>query len=181
MRRRLYFMLPDVVHCKELVTSLRKVGLVDRDIHVVARSDIPLDGLHQASALQKTDLAYGLELGAGVGGIAGMFGGLLAITFPPAGVVLGGGAVLLATTIAGAGFGTMVSALVARDMPNHELEAFENRIAEGEILLILAIQTSRLQEICRLVRITHPEADIGIVKPSTWQKKPSTHFEPRHS
>ncbi len=179
MRRMLYFMLPDVAHCKSLVTSLRKVGLVEQDIHVVARNDIPLEGLHQASALQKTELAYGLELGVGVGGIAGMLGGLLAITFPPAGVVLGGGAVLLATTIAGAGFGTLLSALIARDIPNHELEAFQTRIAEGEILLILAIQTSRVKEISRLVRITHREAEIGVVKPSAWQKT-FTHFEPRH-
>ncbi|HAI69855.1 MAG TPA: DUF1269 domain-containing protein [Gammaproteobacteria bacterium] len=179
MRRRLYFLLPDVKHCKQLVTELRKVGLAERDIHVVARNDIPLEGLHQASVLQKTELAYGLELGIGVGSIAGMLGGLLAITFPPAGVVLGGGAVLLTTTIAGAGFGTLVSALIARDMPNHELEDFQIRIADGEILLILAIQTPRVKEISQLIRITHPEAEISVVKPATIQKT-STHFEPRY-
>jgi hypothetical protein len=179
MRRRLYFMLPDVAHCKLLVASLRKVGIAERDIHVVARNDIPLEGLHQASDLQKTELAYGLELGVGVGSIAGMLGGLLAITFPPAGVVLGGGAVILATTIAGAGFGTLVSALIARDIPNHELDAFQMRIADGEILLILAIPTSRVKEISRLVRTTHPEAEISVVEPTAWEKT-SAHFELRH-
>ena len=165
MRRRLYFMLPDVVHCQQLVAELQQAGMAERDIHVIARDDIPLEGLHRASALQKTELVHGVELGEGVGGIAGMLGGILAITFPPAGVVLGGGAMVLATTFAGASFGTIVSALIARDIPNHELEAFQTWIAEGQILLILDIPTAQVDEMSQLIRTTHPEAVIGVVKP----------------
>jgi hypothetical protein len=167
MRRRLYFMLPDVEHCKQQVAELQEVGIVEHDIHVIARNDIPLDGLHKASALQKTELAHGLELGVGVGGIAGMLGGVLAVTFPPAGVILGGGAVILATALAGASFGSIVSVLIARDIPNHELEAFQARIGDGQILLILDIPTPRVDEIIQLIKTTHPEAQIGIVKPTS--------------
>jgi len=165
MRRRLNFMLPDVEHCKQLVTELQKAGIPERNIHVVARDDIPLEGLHKASALQKTELAHGLEWGAGLGGIAGMLGGLLAITFPPAGIVLGGGAIL-ATALAGAGFGGIVSALIARDIPNHELETFQANIAQGQILLILDIPTAQVDEMTQLIRNTHPEAQIAVVKPT---------------
>jgi hypothetical protein len=168
MRRRLYFMLPDVAHCKQLVTELQKANVPERDIHVVARNDIPLEGLHQASALQKTELAHGLELGAGIGGIAGMLGGVLAVVFPPAGIILGGGAIL-ASTLAGASFGTIVSALIARDIPNHELENFQAGIAQGHVLLILDIPTDSVDEIMQLIRTTHPEAEIGIVNPTTLQ------------
>jgi len=164
MRRRLYFMLPDVVHCKELVNELQKANLKNSDIHVIARDDIPLEGLHKASALQKTELAHGLEFGAGIGGIAGMLGGLLAVVFPPAGVVLGGGAVILATTLVGASFGTLLSGLISRDIPNHELENFQNAILNGSILLLLDIATKRIDEITKLIKTTHPEAEIGIVK-----------------
>ncbi len=164
MRRRLYFMLPDIAHCKQLVAELQKVNISQQDIHVVARHDIPLDGLHQASALQKTELLHGLELGAGVGGIAGMLAGLLAVVFPPAGVVLGGGAAILATTVVGASFGSLVSALIARDIPNHELKDFQLRVALGEILLILDIPTPLLDQIMNLIKTTHPEAQIGIIK-----------------
>jgi hypothetical protein len=160
-------MLPDVEHCKQLVAELQLVGITERHIHVVARDDIPLKGLHRASVLQKTELAHGLELGAGVGSVAGMLGGLLAVVFPPAGVVLGGGAAIIATTtLAGAGFGSIVSALVARDFPNHELEAFQTKIAQGQILLILDISAPQVEEITQLIKNTHPEAEIGIVKPS---------------
>jgi len=163
MRRKLYFTLPDVEHCKQLVAELRESGVTERHIHVIARHDIPLDDLHKASALQKTELAYGLELGAGVGGVAGLLSGLLTMTFPPAGIVLNFEAVI-AMTIVGAGFGLFLSALIARDIPNHELEDFQAKIAEGQILLILDILTKKVDEISLLIKKTHPEAEIGIVK-----------------
>ncbi len=169
MRRKLYFLLPDVDHCKQLVTELRNVGIVERNIHVIAREGIPLKGLHKASILQKTELAHGLELGAGLGGIAGILGGVLAVTFPPAGVVLGGGAAIIATGLVGASFGGIVSALIAHDMPNQQLEAFQTGLAEGQILLILNIPTRRIDEITQLIKATHPEAKIGIVKPQKRQ------------
>jgi hypothetical protein len=157
-------MLPDVEHCKQLVTELKQAGLTDREIHVVAREDVPLEGLHQATVLDKTELKHGLELGASVGGIAGMLGSILAITFPPAGIVIAGGALtVLATTMAGASFGAMVSALVARDIPNHELEAFQLDIDMGKVLLILDIKTSQVDAMTQMIKLTHPEAVIGVV------------------
>lgn len=170
MRRRLYFMLPDVKHCQQLVTELQQVGIPTRDIHVLARHDIPLQGLHKASVLQKTELLHGLEVGAGIGGLAGMLAGLLVVAFPPAGVVLGGGAAIIGTTLAGASFGSLVSALITRDIPNHELKSFQVRIALGEILLLLDVPTKQVEEIINLIRRTHPEAQIGIVRPA--QVKP---------
>ncbi|MEY3220544.1 MAG: hypothetical protein RIT27_1901 [Pseudomonadota bacterium] len=164
MRRRLYFLLPDVAHCKALVAELRDQGVTNQQIHVVARDDIELEGLHQASVLQKTELAHGLEWGVGLGGIAGLLGGLLAVTFPPAGILLAGEAILLGTTLAGAGFGAVVSALVAGDIPNQELEDFQDRIALGEILLLLDIPTQEVDDITRLIKTHHPEATIGIIK-----------------
>jgi hypothetical protein len=163
MHRRLYFMLPDVTHCKKLINELQNAGLKESEIHVIAREDIPLEGLHKASALQQTELAHGLGVGAGVGGVAGMLAGLLAVVFPPAGVVLGGGAVILATTLAGASFGTLLSGLIARDIPNHELDHFQDAILNGSILLLLDIATKRIDEITKLIQKTHPEAHIGIV------------------
>ena len=167
MRRRLYSMLPDVEHCKQLVTELKQAGLRDKEIHVVAREDVPLEGLHQATVLDKTELKHGLELGASVGGAAGMLGSILAITFPPAGIVIAGGALtVLATTMAGASFGAMASALVARDIPNHELEAFQLDIDAGKVLLILDIKTTQVDAMTQMIKLTHPEAVIGVVHPT---------------
>lgn len=165
MRRHLNFLLPDVAQCKNLVAELKELGLKDQDIHVMAREDIPLEGLHKANALQKTELTHGVEMGLGVGGVAGMLGGLLAVTFPPAGVALGGGAVILGTTLAGAGFGGLVSAFVAKDIPNHELEDYQSAVIRGEILLLLDVPTTRVAEIIALIEDHHPEVKVAITHP----------------
>jgi hypothetical protein len=82
-------------------------------------------------------------------------------------LAFGGGAAVLTTTLAGAAgasFGSIVSALVARDIPNHELKGFQKAIYQGSILLILDIPTKRVDEIKQLINKTHPEAQIGMVK-----------------
>ncbi len=164
MRRRLYFMLPDVEHCKMLVNELQQNNVDDQQIHVVAREDVPLEGLHKASALEKTEVVHGVEMGLAVGGIAGLLGGLLAVTFPPAGLVLAGEAILLTTTLTGASFGGFVSALVASDIPNHELDRFQREISEGQVLLLLDIPTPDVDTMIALILSHHPEAQIGVIK-----------------
>jgi hypothetical protein len=162
MRRTLYLLLPSIETCKNLVSDLQKARLEERYIHVLAREDIPLDNLHKASLWQRSELRHGIELGLSVGGIAGFLGGILAVSFPPAGIALGGGAILLGSLLSGAGFGTVVSALVAADLPNHELELFEKSIAGGQILLILDVPTSRMKSFCQLIHEHIPDADIRI-------------------
>ncbi len=169
-RKRIYFLLPDVKRCKAVVEELRQNDVNEHDMHVVARDDIPLEGMNRASKLQKTELGHGLELGVGVGGIAGMLGGLLAVTFPPAGLVLGGGALMIAaTTLAGAGFGSIVSALIASDIPNHELESFQTAIDFGELLVIVDVPTARVDDMISLIKLHHPEVEIGVASPDSHQ------------
>ncbi|MCP4408592.1 MAG: DUF1269 domain-containing protein [Gammaproteobacteria bacterium] len=162
MRRRLYCLLPDVAHCKHLVAALRNCGLSKRYIRVLARQDISLEGLPKAYLTQRSELAYGLKLGLGVGGVAGMMGGLLAVTFPPAGTTLAGGFLLLATTLAGAGFGGLVSALVASGIPNDKIGPFNTRIFKGEILVILDIPTDCIPMATQLIEGIYPNSDIGL-------------------
>ncbi len=73
---------------------------------------------------------------------------------------------ILVSTLAGAGFGSLVSALIANDIPNHELELFEQEVENGQILLILDIATKEVENITRLIKSTHPEAVIGMIKPA---------------
>jgi hypothetical protein len=161
----MYCLLPTVDHARQLIADLRDAGLSRRYIHVLANEDVELDGLHKASLLQRTEVSHGISMGLGVGGTAGMLGGLLVVTFPPAGIVLGGGAVLLATTLAGAGLGALVSALVASGIPHHELQPFRNRILRGEILVMLDIPTHRIQMTDWMIERLCPEADVGLTHP----------------
>ena len=163
MSRRLYFMLPDAESCKSLVADLEEHGVPERHLHVIGSLTQSLDGLPEANILQKTELAHGLEWGTGLGGVAGLLGGVLAVTFPPAGLVIGGGA-LLAGAAAGAGFGALVSSLLASNEHNHKLDAFERGIEQGQLLLMVDVPRQEVKQIQDLIIKHHPEAEIGVAK-----------------
>ena len=99
MTRKVHVLLPDAVVCRAVVDSAREAGIPDRHIHVIGSHYTPLEGLPEAGLADRSEFTRGLELGLGVGGVAGLLGGLLAVTFPPAGLVLGGGAVLASTLV----------------------------------------------------------------------------------
>lgn len=168
MSKRLYFLLPDVESTRALTGELVTTGIDQEQIHILANHFTPLDGLPEASFLQKSDFKTGVEIGVGAGGVAGLIGGLLAVSFPPAGLVLGGGAIL-AMSLAGAGAGALVSGLVAQDIPNHELEAFEGAIEEGQLLMIVDVPKVRLDEMLALIRDHHPEVTIATTEPNPRQ------------
>lgn len=168
--RRLYFLAPDWESCQGLVADLEEAGLEEKHIHVIAKDSMELDGLPEATVFQKSDLIYGVEWGVGIGGTAGLLGGLLAVTFPPAGLVLGGGAVLM-TALSGATLGGLVSAMVAKDVPNHDIENYEKAIFEGQLLLLVDVPRDEVYSYCELIRSHHPEAviDISRLPPQTVQ------------
>ena len=48
---------------------------------------------------------------------------------------------------------------------NHSLDSFQQAIEQGEILLLVDVPKSRVDEIKSLILQHHPEASIGIAKP----------------
>lgn len=164
MSKRLYFLVPDAATCKAIVDDIKKMGIPESHTHVIGNHFVPLDGLHEATFLQKSEFTHGVEEGLGMGGVAGLLGGVLAITFPPAGLVLGGGAILLSTLI-GAGFGAVVSAVVAKDIPNRQIEKFEEAIIAGQLLLLVDVPKKQVDELIVLIHEHHPEAEIDSTAP----------------
>jgi hypothetical protein len=124
-----------------------------------------LKDLPGANIWQRTELAHGIEWGIGLGGVAGLLGGLLVVAFPPAGITLGGGA-LVAGTAAGAAFGALVTALLGSQEHNHKLDAFQLALAAGQILLMVDVPRQRAEEVKTTILKHHPEAEIG----SVWRK-----------
>jgi hypothetical protein len=165
MTKRLYFMLPDTQTCYRVVKELKEAKIPERHMHAIADAEQLLEGLPKASTLQKSELLHGLEAGLGVGGTAGLLGGLLTITFPPAGLALGGG-VMLATALAGAGFGALVSGLVANDIPNYKVQAFEKEIYAGKILLIVDVPRKKTIMFINMIRAHYPEAETTVSEPA---------------
>jgi hypothetical protein len=157
MRRRLYFIVPDVASARQIRDELLLARIEDGHIHVLARDGVALNGLHEASILQKTDFVHGAETGLAAGGGIGIVAGLVAVVFPPAGVDLQLVTILL-TALIGAIFGAWVASMVASAIPNSRLKTFESAIAAGRILMMVDAPYGRVDEIRKRVATFHPEA-----------------------
>lgn len=157
---RLYFLSPNLESAKAVVNELLLARVPQKNIHVVANHAVTLEDLPEASVLENSDLIPALQKGAAIGGGTGLLAGLVAVAFPPAGLVLAGGAVLMATTLAGAGVGAWASSLIGISTPNSRLEEFEEAVARGELLLLVDVAADREQEVEALIAKTHPEATI---------------------
>lgn len=164
MRRRLYFLLPDVDAAKQTANDLLLARVNDRDMHFLARRGTDLGELREASTLQKTDLVHGAEVGLVAGGIVGIVLGFFAVFNPP-GLSLQLVTVLL-TGLGGALFGAWVGSLVGASVPNSRLRQFRAEIDAGHVLMMVDLPLSRIDEVRDLVHRRHPEASGGSVEPT---------------
>lgn len=162
--RRLYFLIPDIPLTETIINELEQQGVPHKHLHVVAAIKHSLKGLPEANIWQKTELAHGLEWGTGIGGTAGLLGGLLTVAFPPGGVILGGGALLIGAA-AGAGVGAAMLGLMKGHEHNHQLDDFKKEIEHGEILLMVDIPKSEVDTIIDSILIHHPDAHIKVSEP----------------
>lgn len=165
MRRRLYFMLPDIQSTHEMVNDLLLARIENQHMHILAKDGIPLEGLHEASILQKSDFIHGVESGLAIGGIAGILAGVVALLYP-----LAGGdfrlVTILVTALVGAAFGAWVSSMIASSVPNSKLKTYEQAIAQGRILMMVDVPSGRVDEIRKLVASRHPEASGSSIEPT---------------
>lgn len=162
MRRRLYFLLPDLASAIQTANDLLLARVEDSRMHFLARRGMSLGQLHEAGYFQKTDAVHGAELGFALGGIAGAVIGIYIYLTPPEGVQLQLVTILISTVI-GALFGAWAASLVALSVPNSRLKPFQKEIDEGKILLMVDVPSARVAEVQDLVRKRHPEAvDHGV-------------------
>ena len=165
MRRRLYFMVPDVRRARLIRDELLLARIEDNNITIMAKDGVPLTGLHEASILQKSDFVHGAETGLAVGGGIGILAGLVALVFPPAGVDMQLVTVLV-TALIGAAFGAWVSSMVASSIPNSRLKTFESAIAAGHVLMMVDVPSGRVNEIRQMIAAHYPEAASSGIEPT---------------
>jgi hypothetical protein len=153
-------MLPDVPSARALLDELLLKRIEERHIHfMAAEGSLPAD-MPDANFLQKTDLVHGAQLGMMIGGGAGLIVGALLVAFPPEGLTLQTIAILIAG-LGGALFGAWASGMNAAALPNSRLAQFSERIADGEVLLILDVPHSRVLEMEEMMAARHPEIAFG--------------------
>lgn len=163
--KRLYFLIPSVQTANKIVDELLLARIEERHIHVIAKEGVPLGRLPEAGVIEKSDFFPALQRGLAVGGATGILAGVLAVTFPPAGLTLGGGAIL-ATALLGAGFGGWFSTMIGTDVSNSRHERFREAIDRGELLMLVDVPKSRIDEIEKLIKKHHRSAEIEGVEPT---------------
>lgn len=157
MRRRLYWLLPDVESARRTADDLLLAKVDDRHMHFLARPGLALGSLHEASVLQKTDVRHAAISGSLVGALLGALAGWLLAQYPIEGMKVGVGGILLFTAF-GAGFGFFASTLVGTSLPNSYLRQFERELADGRILVMVDVPLHRVEEMQDYLRQRHPEA-----------------------
>jgi hypothetical protein len=156
MKRRLYFLLPDVESATRTANDLLLARVEDRRMHFLARRGTDLGELHEASYLLKTDLMRGAGLGLFFGALGGVILGYLIVNHPPEGTHPGLAAAVIAA-IVGIVLGVWLGSMAATAVPNSRLRQFDGEIARGKVLMIVDVPYEKVDRIREIVAARHPE------------------------
>ena len=165
MRRRLYFLLPDVESARRTADDLLIARVEDRHMHFLARRGTDLSGLHEAGYLIKTDFLHGAGLGLGLGVLGGAAIGLALLFYPIEGTQPHPATFFISVLI-GALLGAWVSSMVGASVPNSKLRQFDHDFQAGKVLLMVDVPYDAVEDIKDVVLARHPEAvPAGQVRP----------------
>jgi hypothetical protein len=165
MRRRLYFLLPDVESARRTADDLLLARIDDRHMHFLARRGTDLGELHEAGYLLKTDLVHGAGVGLGLGALGGAAIGVMVLFYPLEGTQPHPLAFFVAVLL-GAVLGAWVASMVGASVPNSKLHQFRREIEAGKVLMMVDVPYDAIETIRGLVMARHPEAvPAGQVRP----------------
>jgi len=166
MRRRIYWLLPDVYSARRAMDNLLLARIDEGHIHFVARDGTDMSGLHAANLLQTSDVIRSAEAGLCIGGATGaVLGALIAVLFPIVGDAPQWGLIGV-VAILGAGFGAWSASMIGVSTPSQRLKRFEGAIEQGQILLMTDVPKSRVAEIEASLQALQPEAHLEGVEPN---------------
>jgi len=166
MRRRIYWLLPDLASARRTMDDLLLARIAEPHIHFVGREDTDMSELHAANVLQTSDVIRAAQLGLVIGGAVGAVIGVVAAIFFP---IVGdspqwGIAAVLA--VLGGGFGAWSASMIGISTPSSRLKRFEAAIEQGQILLMVDVPRSRVDEIEARLQALHPEAHLEGLEPN---------------
>jgi len=165
MRRRLYFLLPDVESARRTADDLLLARIDDHHMHFLARRGTDLGELHEAGYLLKTDLVHGAGVGLGLGALGGAAIGVIMLFYPLEGTQPHPLAFFVAVLV-GAVLGAWVASMVGASVPNSKLHQFRREIEAGKVLMMVDVPYDAIETIRGLVIARHPEAvPAGQVRP----------------
>ncbi len=158
---KLCYLLTDVAATEKAVTELRALNITDEQLHVIANDKVELSDLPTAAIDEESDVLPAAARGTVLGGATGVLAGVAAAVFPPAGLTLGGGALLLGA-LGGASVGTLAGTLIGVSVPNSQLQDYQERIDNGDILLLIDVEDDMDGSVQQLMSgFSHEVIDFG--------------------
>lgn len=134
MKTRHVFSTRDIEAAEIAVNALRRIGMSDGDISLVAHRDIESTQIPDDRQDNGDDFSRGGIKGVLAGGGSGLLVGLAALTLTPLGITLAGAA---AMTAVGAAVGGWVGMITGTAEPGPVRRQFEDEIAAGHVLVVV--------------------------------------------
>jgi hypothetical protein len=134
MNRRHVYSTPDIATAELAVAALRRTGVDEEGISLIARQDIELTQIDNEHIEHRNDFAQGALKGVVGGAGSGLLVGLVAMVVPPLGLTLAGVAAL---TLGGAAVGSWAGMLAGASVPDTVRQKFEGEIASGRVLVVV--------------------------------------------
>jgi hypothetical protein len=166
MRRRIYWLIPDLISARQTMDDLLLARISERHIHFVGREGADMSGLHAANVLQTSDIVRaaqaGLVTGGGVGAVAGA---VVAVLLPIVGDSPQWGMVAV-LAVAGALFGAWTASMIGVSAPSQRLSRFVAALDHGWYLLMVDVPRGQVTAIEARLQLLHPEAQLEGVEPN---------------
>jgi len=150
MRKRLYFLLPNLEETNNTVDELLLARIDEHHIHVMAKQGTDLGDLPEATIFQTSDLVHGVEAGMVIGGLTGLVGSLVAIYSMQASSTMG--LIVLGCTVFGAVLGIWTAGMIGSSTKNSRLKEFEQSMEDGKILLMVDVPISKVVDITKKMK-----------------------------
>lgn len=167
MNRRLYFILPDVKTALKVEQDLLLARIEESRMHFLAKRGTDLQTLPEAGTTQKTDLKHGAFIGLISGAITGVAIGVFLYLYPQVTGVELKQVIILICTLLFAGLGAWIGGLlIGTSTPNVHLQAYQESMNEGHVLLMLDVPVTRVEEARQIIKSHYPEAEDHGIEPT---------------
>lgn len=161
--KRLCFLSPDLSHARQAVEDLKASGIAEKDIYALAKHGVDIENLPDAGP-ESDDFLPAYKRGLELGCTAGVLVGLTALAFPPSGIIVGGGLVLL-IGLWGAGVGGILAGIAGAAFPSSRLKSFEAALDEGKILIMADVPKKDVEKYQDIIRKLDPEVEVEGIEP----------------
>jgi hypothetical protein len=159
MLSRVYYLFPKADQARDAVQLLRSHKVAEKHLHCIAKEGVDISGLPKASDWQREDFGAVIERWSWSLNLLVFFGMLVVLIISLSagnwGWTTFSALVMLATLYGGYYF--------AAHVPKAHIDECAQALRHGEILLMVDIPRYRIPTIEKLLKSSHPEAEIGAV------------------